>query len=51
MSAGPSASIGAITNSGQIVGNVEIDNQPSVTIYGGTARLRQLDRRDNHSRL
>ena len=36
MSAGPSASIGAITNSGQIVGNVEIDNQPSVTIYGGT---------------
>ncbi len=29
-------SIGLIANSGQIDGNVEIDNQASVTIYGGT---------------
>ena len=35
-SAGASASIGAITNSGQIIGNVEIDNQASVTVTGGT---------------
>jgi hypothetical protein len=35
-SAGAGASIGPITNSGSIVGNVEIDNQASVTINGGT---------------
>ena len=35
-SAGASASIGAITNSGQIIGDVEIDNQASVTVTGGT---------------
>ena len=29
------ASIGPITNSGQIIGNVEIDNQASVTVTGG----------------
>ena len=34
-SAGPNASIGPITNSGHIIGNVEIDNQPSVTVDGG----------------
>jgi hypothetical protein len=33
-SAGPHASIGPITNSGQIIGNVEIDNQASVTVFG-----------------
>ena len=36
LSAGASASIGPITNSGQIIGNVEIDNQASVTVNGGT---------------
>ncbi len=30
------ASIGPITNSGKIIGNVEIDNQASVTIKGGS---------------
>ena len=34
-SAGGAASIGRITNSGQIVGNVVIDNQARVTVYGG----------------
>ena len=29
-------SIGPITNTGQIIGDVEIDNQASATIYGGT---------------
>ncbi len=29
-------SIGTIANSGQIIGNVEIDNQASVTVRGGT---------------
>ena len=28
-------SIGPITNSGKIIGNVEIDNQASVTVFGG----------------
>jgi hypothetical protein len=37
-SAGTSASIGPITNSGQMIGNVEIDNQASVTIHGGTGK-------------
>ncbi len=35
-SAGAGASIGPITNSGQIIGNVEIDNQASVTVTGGS---------------
>jgi hypothetical protein len=35
-SAGPNASIGRITNSGAIVGNVEIDNQASVAVTGGS---------------
>jgi hypothetical protein len=35
-SAGANASIGPITNSGQIIGNVEIDNQTGVTIKGGS---------------
>jgi hypothetical protein len=35
-SAGPHASIGPITNSGQIIGNVVIDNQANVTVHGGT---------------
>ena len=35
-SAGTKASIGPITNSGQIIGNVEIDNQANVIVYGGT---------------
>jgi hypothetical protein len=37
-SAGVHASIGPITNSGQIIGNVEIDNQASATINGGSGR-------------
>ena len=37
-SAGPHASIGPITNSGQIIGNVVIDNQANVTITGGTGK-------------
>jgi hypothetical protein len=36
LSAGASASIGSITNSGEIIGNVVIDDQASVTIKGGT---------------
>jgi hypothetical protein len=36
LSAGANASIGPITNSGQIIGNVTIDNQASVTIKGGS---------------
>jgi hypothetical protein len=35
-SAGKHASIGPITNTGQIIGNVKIDNQANVTITGGT---------------
>ena len=35
-SAGPHASIGPITNSGQIIGNVVIDNEAKVTVHGGT---------------
>jgi hypothetical protein len=35
LSAGAHASIGPITNRGQIIGNVEIDNQASVTVAGG----------------
>ena len=34
-SAGAHASIGPITNSGSIIGNVAIDNQASVTVTGG----------------
>jgi hypothetical protein len=34
-SAGPHAFIGPIANSGQIIGNVVIDNQASVTVNGG----------------
>jgi hypothetical protein len=37
-SAGANASIGTIANSGQIVGNVEIDNQASVTVTGGSGK-------------
>jgi hypothetical protein len=37
-SAGPHASIGPITNTGRIIGNVEIDNQASVTVNGGTGK-------------
>ena len=37
-SAGKDASIGPITNSGQIIGNVEIDNQASVTVTGGSGK-------------
>jgi hypothetical protein len=35
-SAGAHASIGSITNSCKIIGNVEIDNQASVTVTGGS---------------
>jgi hypothetical protein len=35
-SAGANASIGSIMNSGYVVGNVEIDNQANVTLYGGS---------------
>jgi hypothetical protein len=38
LSAGAGASIGPITNSGRIIGNVEIDNQASVTITGGSGK-------------
>ena len=38
MSAGAGASIGPITNSGTIIGNVEIDNQASVTVTGGSGK-------------
>jgi hypothetical protein len=31
-------SIGSITNGGKIIGNVEIDNQESLTVFGGTER-------------
>jgi hypothetical protein len=34
-SAGRRASIGPISNSGQIIGNVEIDNQANVAVFGG----------------
>jgi hypothetical protein len=34
-SAGANASIGSITNSGKIIGNVEIDNQANLNVYGG----------------
>jgi hypothetical protein len=37
-SAGRHASIGQITNSGQIIGNVEIDNQTAVGVTGGTGK-------------
>src|SRR5271166_5056528 len=37
-SAGANASIGPITNSGRVIGNVEIDNQASVTVTGGRGR-------------
>ena len=38
LSAGAGASIGPITNSGRIIGNVEIDNQASVTVTGGSGK-------------
>ena len=37
-SAGAHASIGPITNTGKIIGNVEIDNQATVTVNGGTGK-------------
>ena len=37
-SAGAGASIGPITNTGKIIGNVEIDNQARVTVTGGTGK-------------
>jgi hypothetical protein len=38
LSAGAGASIGPITNSGKIIGNVVIDNQASVTVTGGSGK-------------
>ncbi len=38
LSAGANASIGPIANTGQIIGNVEIDNQAAVTITGGKGK-------------
>jgi PEP-CTERM motif len=38
-SAGKHASIGPITNSGKIIGNVEIDNQSNVTVFGSTGTI------------
>ena len=38
MSAGAGASIGPITNSGRIIGNVVIDNQASVAVTGGSGK-------------
>jgi hypothetical protein len=37
-SAGTHASIGPITNTGRIIGSVEIDNQASVTVTGGSGK-------------
>jgi hypothetical protein len=37
-SAGATASIGPIANSGRIIGNVEIDNQTSVAVAGGSGK-------------
>ena len=37
-SAGANASIGPIANTGEILGNVEIDNQAAVTITGGKGK-------------
>jgi hypothetical protein len=37
-SAGAHASIGPIASTGQIIGNVEIDNQASVTVTGGSGK-------------
>jgi hypothetical protein len=37
-SAGAHALIGSITNTGQIVGDVEIDNQARVTVTGGSGK-------------
>ena len=37
-STGAHASIGSITNTGQIVGNVVIDNQVSITVTGGSGK-------------
>jgi hypothetical protein len=37
-SAGELASMGPITNSGRIIGNVEIDNQAGVTVTGGSGK-------------
>ncbi len=37
-SAGPHASVGPITNTGEIIGNVVIDNQTSVTVTGGSGK-------------
>jgi hypothetical protein len=37
-SAGPNASIGPITNTGQIIGNVVIDNQASAMVTGGSGK-------------
>ena len=50
-SAGPHASIGPITNSGQIIGNVVIDNQASVTVTRRNRQdFRELEGRDDHNR-
>ena len=38
-STGANASIGRIANSGSIIGNVEIDNQRSLSVTGGTAKI------------
>jgi hypothetical protein len=38
LSAGAGASIGLITNNGEIIGNVEIDDQAGVTVNGGTGK-------------
>jgi hypothetical protein len=38
LSAGAHASIGSITNTGKIIGNVEIGNQASVTVTGGSGK-------------
>jgi hypothetical protein len=37
-SAGAGASIGSITNTGQIIGDVEIDNQASLAVTGGVGK-------------
>jgi hypothetical protein len=38
-SKGSGGLIGPITNSGQIIGNVEIDNQASMTVNGGSGKI------------
>jgi hypothetical protein len=51
MSVGANASIGPITNSGLMIGNVDIANQASLTVTRGSGKtFRPLDGRRYHDR-